>query len=333
MVRPLSVLCVALLSSVSASAGVLNDFNMIAFGNLTGTSEVEGRSLVEGNIVGNAKNFAIRDGAIANPTSTKGVAQTDSLIVGGQVQTTIQVNRGNVLIGGTQYKGSQNPVQINNSPSVKYQQDVQGILTQAKAEIGQIESYFKSLTVNSVIDFKKDNVVQFVSNPVKGISVFDTDASMFKRNGVMDLVNAVDSGLAPTGDLFLIRVSGEQIDTSGGLNVFDNEFKKDSGYQQRIVWYFPEATSLDVAKGLGGSVIAPRANIRLGSPIEGTVVGRDINLTAEIHLPTLMLPALPTPSSDTPAKVVPEPASIASFGFMLCAAIAGYWRRKSLGHA
>ncbi|MCO8124916.1 choice-of-anchor A family protein [Stieleria sp. TO1_6] len=317
MFRSLAFVLATSLTALHASAGVINDFNLIALGNVTGTSEVEGRTLVFGNINGSAKNFAVNSAALTKPVTTPGVNQQDGLIVGGKVHGTIQVNQGGVRVGG-----SSTGAHINNADYTTFNDaEIPSLLSQTLTEIGQTTSYLNSLTANSTANLKDMNKAIFTSTPgVDRTAVFDLDASLFKRNGSMDLQGDLDA------DLFLFRFDDIKIAGGTAFNVFNEEFGLDK-FQERIVWYFPNATTVTLPNGLGGSVIAPLADLTLRSPIEGTVVANNVHLTGEIHLPstTLDIPTVPGRDPDSDGSV-PEPSSMATFALL---AIGGLLRRRS----
>lgn len=275
-------------------ANSLADFNLIVLGDLTtGTSEVEGRTLIFGDITASSTlNFGILPESISTPTSTPGVAQNDSLIVGGQTFTQLNVNNGNARFGGAPTSVTIN----NNAGSVTFNDAaaIAPILNTVTADIAATTTFFDSLTANSTANLNDFNLAIFNSNPgTDNIAVFDLDASFFSRNGTVDLQGNLSA------DLFLFRLLDEDtttLDVSTALNFFANEFNDDA-FQSRIAFYLPNVELLDLPNGIGGAVIAPNADVTFGSPLEGTVVVNNLALNSEIHLPALDTSAIPEPSS------------------------------------
>ncbi|TWT64723.1 collagen-binding domain-containing protein [Allorhodopirellula solitaria] len=326
MIRHLIVVGSLLLSAASASAGVLKDFNLIAFGNVSGKSHVHGRSLIFGDIVKGTMDFAQDKLVDSGPVTPGASYENDGLILGGQLKTNIKVNNGNAKLKEAQIAGAK----IDNAKTIYDADGVQAILDDARAEVDRLTSYFDTLNANSKTDLADMNNAKFITTPGKdGVAVFDLTEQVGqpyffdRKNGGASLVGDPE----PTGDLFLIKDDATSINFLSGLNLNMNEFNKAS-FLDRIVWYFPNATTVNVNGALNGALIAPNATIDFQSNITGTVVGNNVVLSAEIHLPNLALPPLPTVPPTPPTSAAPEPASIASFGVLLCAALAHRRHRR-----
>lgn len=286
----LTAIAIAFVATDSA-AGVLNDFNLIVLRNVvSGTSEVEGRTIVFGDIRNsNAQNYAIFPESMSVPT-TPGVNTSDTLIVGGRNFNNLNVNNGGVRIGGS---GTSAP--INNADYVSTNDaGVAGITAHVSQQVDAITNFFDGLTVNSSVNTSDFNKAVFNSTQGSGgISVFEVNHQFFNRNGTIDLAGDL------TADLFLIKVNGASDITSGNaFNVKTAEFSNDS-FQEKIVWYFPNATNLNLVNGIGGALVAPNASFRFGTPVEGSIVVKDLRLTSEVHLPTL----------EYEYEVIPEPGT------------------------
>lgn len=298
-----------------AAASSLNDFNLIALGDLKGSSEVEGRVVVFGDVYGSSKNFATRSGAVSDPVTTQGLNQTDGLVVGGRIRgNPVQVNNGGVRVGG-----SATGTHINNADYTTFNDTtVSTLLSAVTVDIANTTSMLAGLTTTSYVNTSDMNRAVFDVNPgTDNIAVFDVDASIFNRNGTFDLTGNLNA------DLIVIRVESDKVlRTGSALNVKTNEFGLDQ-YQSKIIWYMPDAEDLSFINGLGGALFAPKADLKLNNPIEGTVVVNNVTLGSEIHLPSLDTPLLDTP----PVTPVPEPSTTLLLGFGLMVLLAAGRKR------
>ncbi|QDT01579.1 collagen-binding domain-containing protein [Adhaeretor mobilis] len=273
----------------TAVAGPINEFNLIALGNLTGNSEVEGRAFVGGNVSGNAKNFVTMAAGLNSPVSTSGLADDDGLIIGGQLLSTVNVNNGANVRVSTANAGA--TVNTNGGGSLTYNDaGVAGIAADVNNSVTGANAFFAGLTANSTIDDSDFNNLVFNATPgTNGIAVFDLPTNFFSsRNGTYDLSGDL------AADLYVIRIAGTNLSASNALNPNSNEFN-DPAFQSRIAYYFPDATTLNL-NALGGSVFASAADLTLTTAVEGTVVANNVVLNGEIHLPTLEV-SVPEPSS------------------------------------
>lgn len=271
-----------LAGGVTASATALTDFGLIAFGDLDGTSNVQGRTFVGGDIVGGTKDFVTQP-RTPGPVSTTGLNEADGLIVGGQIfPQQIQVNnQSNVRVGG-----ASTDARINNAQLVTFSDpEVPTIAASITADVAATGSFLAGLTANSTVDLSDGNNAVFNSTPdASGVAVFELETSFFNRNGGFDLEGNLDA------DFFVFLVNGSGDFRSGtALNVFNNEFGQDE-FLERIVFSFAGFDSVELSNGLGGSVFAPDADFTLRSPVRGTVVANNVNLLAQIGLPTSSVP-------------------------------------------
>ena len=305
-----------------ASASALNDFNLIVLGNLYGSSNVAGRVVVFGDIEGNAKDIAQSSQAVTDEVDTDGLNQTDTLIVGGQIKGTVQVNNGGARVGGSAIGD-----QINNEDYVTYNDDsVSDILSAVQMDIDTTLSFLDSLTTDSYVTLvttTEGTKANFdVDAGDDNIAVFEIDASLLNSNAIPDLIGDLENV-----DLIVIKVTtGDTLLIEGGFNMA-NEFLL-AEYQSKIIWYMPDVENLTIARLMGGSVIAPNANLTLKSAVEGTVVANNVTMNAQVHLPSLDTTAIDNQSSPAP---VPEPSTylLLSLGLLALAAL-GRGRRLAL---
>ena len=321
-----------LLFCVNAHAGAMQDFNLIVLGDMTaGASDVHGRTLVAGNIDGEAKDFAIDMNAISNDTTTAGVAKTDALIVGKQILATgdIHVDKGGTRVGGA-YAGDNR--KLLNSDYTKYNDtEVDKVIQAVSKDIQATTDWFddlnKTSTTESVV--YKENISNAATLNVAatgGVAVFKLDADQL--NSSSPLANLYLTGNLSDVDMILITVTGSttnaqgetELVTSSGLHL-SSEFTK---YADKIVWYFPELENLKLSTGWAGAVVAADADFDFVAPIEGSVVVNNMTLSSEVHLKT---PGWQRPGD--PSSPVPEPATAFLFGCGILA-VAGSMRQRTL---
>lgn len=298
--RAVLILCGLSLCSDAAWASSISDFNLIAFGNVSGTSQVEGRSAIFGNLSGNSKTFVTSAVGLASPVATDGLSINDGLVIGGSASGgPMNVNNGaDIRVAGAGNAGSINP---NGGQEFFNDAGVPSILDAIQASVLSAESFFASQTVNSNVNLSDQNRVVFNAAPVDGVAVFEVGSTqLFHRNGQFDLTGDL------TADLFLIRVTGGNDINTSGLNPKSFEFN-DPAFQSRIAFYFPDAsasTDLRFNGGLGGALVARQANLIVTNPLEGTVVAGNVTLNSGIHLPVF-------------TAVVPEPGTAVLLGLGL----------------
>jgi hypothetical protein len=310
--------CSSDLTVGKVSASSLQEFNVIAFGDLYGTNEVEGRALITGNIgTGVANQIAFDDSALADPSdgvTTPGLNQTDGVIVGGQILsgTTLNLTTNNPNV---RVAGADDSATVTTSGTVTYNDNgVSDIITAVTNDVEAMGVYLDGLTTTqgtAVGNAINQRYFDLGTNDVS-VAVFDTDQTFFTNsNGSFDLLG---NNLSTT-DLFVFRVADStntgNLTTNSSVNVFSNELGLDD-YQRRIIWDFSAFDGeLFFTNGLGGALFAPDANVNMGSPIEGTVVANNVTLGAEIHMPYLDSSVL----GGIGVTPVPEPSTMMLFGF------------------
>ncbi len=274
IVAGLGTLAIAAPASAAplTTAEILNQFNLVAFGNLTGSSEVEGRMLVGGNIAGNSMTFFTRPAqtpASAYAAVTvggnisggwKNLNGGGSAVVGGNAQN-VNLNGGGTLRAGG------NVTNVNGGSVQQHQAvTIPNFEAQLKASSAALAA------LSGVAPGTSGNRALFNgATPTAGLSVYTTNLAFFSLiNEILLALNGADT--------VIINVAG----TSATLS--DNFLGGPFAAATNVVWNFYEATSLTFATQFFGSVLAPYANVTLTSPIEGTLVANNVTLNGEMHL-------------------------------------------------
>lgn len=294
-----------LMIGVAAQAGPMHSYNLIVFEDLTSNTNVEGRTIVGGDINGPAADFAVGLNGI-NP----GVV---TLQVGGNINlSNLNLNNGSAEIGGA-INGNLN----NNgggSISTGVPLDISGFQTLLENDSALFSSFSPNSSV-SLPGVQPANIVFNASPNPDGLAIFDVNGSDIFSNPLAQQII-----LNPNGaDAILINVRGTSIAfNQGNMGAAFNS----AGVTEKILWNFPEAMGvsidLTVNRELFGSVLAPTADMLVqgaGNGISGSVAVKSLDLQSQVHLPKLGVD-------------IPEPASLALISAGLLAIV-----RRNRPHA
>ncbi|MGB3509685.1 MAG: choice-of-anchor A family protein [Microcoleaceae cyanobacterium] len=283
----------------SASALTLGDYNLVVFEDLQSNSEVEGNAFIGGNLSGSSSNYCIKCNSGGNFQPFDGVGLK---VVGNIEGNPKQVNNGADL----QYGGNLNSIVNMNGGGSKSQNSA------LATEFGQLKNFLtntsselSNLGANStvVIPGQQPGAVKFNSSG-DDIAVFNIDASQLFSNKTQQIelnLNGSESAV--------INVSGTSANWTQGNIV--GGFTGDS-IQQKVLWNFYEAETLNFNNALHGSLLAPLAHLTNQTEMEGSIVVKSFNQRGEVHLPVF---TGKLPKKEIPAEEVPEPS------FMLAAAL------------
>lgn len=266
--RTVSVLIIggaacALLSALvpTAQASVLSDWNLIARGNVSSTSEVDGSALIGGTLNGTS-NYAVQ--GVTAPGNV-------GLAVAGNVSSgNISVNSS----GTFRFAGTVST--IVNASSSTFDATVPAQVTAALAQASAISATLAALTTNGTLDGAGN--MSAIPTLIGGqrVAVYSLTPAQWAGLGQLNL----NFG---TADSVIINVP-----TSGNIS-FVAPPNLLGGFSQanssRILWNIPSATSISVNNTFNGALLALNADLRiLGGGVNGTVVVDSISQqSAEIR--------------------------------------------------
>jgi choice-of-anchor A domain-containing protein len=266
--------CFVAAGSSIAKADLLRDFNLVVVGNLDSQSEVEGRTIVGGNLNGPASNYGI----MLTPASS--FLNTDVLIVGGNLNAqNINMNAGNL-----RHAGANNAQNINFNGGGQRFQDagVANVGAAAATELNGNVTFFNGLASNSVASFpnSQPGPLTFNCSPdSNGVAVFNVAGSAVFSNNLVQSININFNGATSV----VINVSGSSVNFTQGNFVgnFTSSFARSN-----VLWNMGAASSIDMGgKQFNGALLAPNASLFTQGVMEGSVFVGSFLQRGEVHLP------------------------------------------------
>ncbi|WP_137679030.1 choice-of-anchor A family protein [Aurantiacibacter suaedae] len=334
-----AVMCsTAALADVPVGTDVLREWNLVVLGDLTSSSEVEGRTFVGGNLSGNSSNYNIMPDE-ASPNGQPGLIVVGNVtgghknlnngsgaIVGGNVESGFNLNgQQTVQVGGTLSNTNINSNVVTSGIGASDPGFVQNLKQDAsllESSMLNLSQDLKGLSGNSTMQISGNRGIFNATPDADGLAVFTIDAADlaaigeidFKRNGAETVVVNVTGSSAVLNDNFL-----------GGTQELG----------ENVIWNFPDATDLEFTTAFGGSVLAPKAKAKTANYIEGSAVFGSLTQNGEMHVGTYKGGYTPPSNPGTPpggsssssgGTPVPEPGVLGLFG----AALAGlfFMRRR-----
>lgn len=269
---------------------ILEQFNLVVFGDLASTSDVEGRTYIGGDLNSASANYFTK-GDEAPPSDHA------ALIVGGDVNGgPFQVSH-----GGSAVVGGDLNAQINlDGGGIRYvagminvpQSGDPGSTVEGPVDIPDFETPLRQLSgdltgfaANSTASIEGDKGIFTGTPDTNGLAVFWIDGVDF-FGSVTDLEFLVDGA-----GTVIINVAGSVIDIAA--NFLDGIGETIAA---SIIWNFYEATDVTIETAFFGSILAPNALVINANLIAGSVVANEFIQNGEIQLAP-------------PSTEVPEPAS------------------------
>ncbi|WP_454279498.1 choice-of-anchor A family protein [Sphingomonas sp. Marseille-Q8236] len=304
----------------------LKEWNLIVLGDLTSSSEVEGRTFVGGNLSGNSSNYQIATPApstyalpgltvVGNVIGgTKNLNNGSGALIGGNVQSGFNLNGGvqNVKVGGTLSNTNINQNIVQSGLAISDPGFVAGLNQQKTlltSSMTDLSNGYAALSATGQVAISGNRATFDAVKGANGVAVFNLTAADLSRFGEIAFN-------ANGADTVIVNVSGSAI------RLDDNFLGNASGLGKQVIWNFPDATSLELTTAWKGSVLAPKAAAVTGNYIEGSAVFGSLVQNGEFHLGTYIgtyTPGTSTPpsssggtgSSGGSPATVPEPASLA----------------------
>lgn len=268
--------CVFLLSAVGVHAqnlSPLSSYSVITSGDFSTNSDVEGRTMVGGNLTGsNSATYGIRLQGQVSPSEP-------TLRVKGNISAgnPINLNAGSLELGGSangrivNYNGGGSLV---SNPTADYSAVINQ-LTDASASIATM-----SANSNAFVPGVQPGPFVFNACPdSSGVAVLLIDGSNLFGNSN---VQQIDLNVNGATDI-LINVAGISINWQFGnmVGAFTG-----TDIRSSVVWNFFEATSINFGShNMMGQVLAPKASVTTQANIDGSIFAKSLTTYSEVHLP------------------------------------------------
>lgn len=256
---------------------ILNQFNLVVFGDHVRDSQVHGRSFVGGNSSGNSSSLTTGNYVI--PASDFAEVTIGGNLSGGPVNTRAGVA---VEIGGTRTAA------INNAGSVTT--GVAGLGAEMAAIRATMTAASTELAGLAATATQQTNSqgVRFNAAALGGRTVYSISAAALTGNELDVALNGAQT--------VIINVSGTNISLSQNFNT-------NQAVGANVIWNFYEATTLLLGNRFVGSVLAPLATFTNRNNVFGSVVVNAFTQNGRIHQAAWAgnLPPPPTPAVPLPA--------------------------------
>lgn len=291
-------------SMQAATFGVANDYNVFVFGDMTQSSDAEGRVAVGGNAT--FSNFGIGDRLEnSNGTDTRLVVGGDLTYNGGQIFG------GNAVVGGE----VKTNVNFNCAPDCKVIKGNPIDFAAAKTYLTGVSTQLGNLAPTGSTEYKWGGI--WLQGNQSDLNVFTLDGSEFNGKSYLNL-NGVGSD-----STVVFNILGDAVNIANfGMNLGGLSPSK-------VLFNFTEATQIQTTGfSFAGSVLATKANFTFNNGnVEGKLIANSVSGSGEFHNFDFegKVPDYFPPPEEEPTGI-PEPASI--LGLAIVGATFGLRRRR-----
>jgi choice-of-anchor A domain-containing protein len=278
---------------------LLDQFNLIVLGNLSASSDVEGRAFVGGNVSGNFTNGLTAGDITPSPSGY------NTLTVDGNIGGQVNINNGGFTVGG-------NATNINTNNSAGTISQAGGNIANINLNGGALQYGGASGNINLNGGATKTQVAGLSTNPLPVSTFAPLSALSLTLDGLAATSTAyVDGGnhaifnaVAGANGQAVFDINASlaaqifsaasfqfnlgtatsviiNVDDSGAIH--DTTNFNGAAIAQELLWNFVGTTSISFGTEFAGTVLATNANVTNNGPIDGTLVAANASLNGEIH--------------------------------------------------
>ncbi|MFN7118388.1 MAG: collagen-binding domain-containing protein, partial [Saprospiraceae bacterium] len=276
----------------------MQNYSLIAFGDLNQMQEGEGNVFVGGNL-NLANTFQIGINLTTANFGTNGAKKSLEVaggVIGGSniamlnysaaFASPVNYTSGNMGTVQT-IGGGTRTINLNNNLGLSNVGIMQDVTLSAKANKMEADLQLASSqlcntasTNNYTFNFATQNASLNITNTSAAVvNLTATEAATFFST-ITSFNVSTPNNAAYTAPI-IINVRGTSITAHGGFNIANIPTE----LLDNVIWNFCEATSVNIPTVVKGSILAPLANVTLGNNIDGVLVGQNVSIGSESHLP------------------------------------------------
>lgn len=314
---------------------ILQQFNLVVFGDSNSTSHVDGRTYIGGNlnggdyvqhasatpasnyagltVVGNAAGVHVNGlGAVVRGNLSSSTINTGNAVVLGAATNSSFNGSYRYYVGSKGYGNN-----FNSFEDVNLANDAT-VISSTSTDVGNVleklSNDLKAVDGNSTFDVSGNKVTFHALADSNGMATFDISGSSIFASSISEY--AFDVGVNVTSIIMNCDVASADF----AINFLGDSARN---FGDKIVWNFYNAASLSIHNQFGGSILAVNADLTNDNNIEGGVYVKTLNQKGEIHLQSYSgdVPSIATP--------VPEPSMMLLFGVGLLGLSAVVQRKRN----
>ncbi len=260
----------------------LKNYGLIALGNLQAVNHIELNAFIAGDLdISGALDIGslLTNSNFGNDKSRNAIEVVGTVVSGSIIKLLnfsgafSPLNTIVAPMSGIQWMVNGRTVEVHNiGASLKTDYSLAAKAAQIEADLKAASNKLSQATANNTVGGTTNNrVFDAVNVDGNGVAVFNLpDASVFSASSIA----FANSGGAST---IIINVPGTTINSTANIS--------SSIYQDIIIWNFYEATSLTMNGSVTGTILAPMADITIGTNVDGVIVGQDISIGSQSHDP------------------------------------------------